>query len=163
MWENKKTKKLCIGRLLKRFLHDKDGDVHTIELSCLKPKVGLGTIMEETPDHGNFYSHFFSDTQNPDNRPFKRKVFDNKNSIDQSLKNLIKEMNSLPDAPIFFVCFVAKRDFHWQQQFDSKGHNLNKYTSSTLSLCLIFCCILLFIVACYIYLFAVIIIQLYLL
>ena len=51
IWENKKTKKLCIGRLLKRFLHDKDGDVHTIELSCLKPKVGLGTIMEETPDH----------------------------------------------------------------------------------------------------------------
>ena len=51
IWENKKTKKLCIGRLLKRFLHDKHRDVHIIELSCLKPKVGLGTIMEETPDH----------------------------------------------------------------------------------------------------------------
>ena len=93
----------------------------------------------------------------------KGKFLITKIPFDQSFKNLIKEMNSLPDAPIFFVCFVAKRDFHWQQQFDSKGHNLNKYTSSTLSLCLIFCCILLFIVACYIYLFAVIIIQLYLL
>ena len=47
----KKGKKLCIGRLTRRFLEDKDGEVDGIEMRCLKPKVGLGTVMEDTPDH----------------------------------------------------------------------------------------------------------------
>jgi len=32
-------------------LDDENGSVCSIEMSCLKPKVGLGTIMEDTPDH----------------------------------------------------------------------------------------------------------------
>lgn len=51
IWATKKSKKLCIGRLMKRFLDDEDGKVTAIELSCLKPRVGLTTIMEETPSH----------------------------------------------------------------------------------------------------------------
>ena len=51
IYEGKKGKKLCIGRLARRFLEDKDGEVDGIEMRCLKPKVGLGTVMEDTPDH----------------------------------------------------------------------------------------------------------------
>ena len=48
-----KGKKLYIGRLARRFLEDKDGEVDgiRIEMRCLKPKVGLGTVMEDTQNH----------------------------------------------------------------------------------------------------------------
>ena len=36
---------------MKRFLDDENGNVESVELSCLKPKVGLGTVMEEPPNH----------------------------------------------------------------------------------------------------------------
>ena len=42
---------MYIGRLLKRFLKDEDGAVDSIQLHCLKPKVGSSTILEDTPDH----------------------------------------------------------------------------------------------------------------
>ena len=51
MWETKKSKNLCIGRLMKQFLDEEDGKVFSVEMSCLKPKVGLETIMEETPEN----------------------------------------------------------------------------------------------------------------
>ena len=36
---------------MKQFLDNENGNVYAIEMGCLKPKVGLGTIMEDTPDH----------------------------------------------------------------------------------------------------------------
>ena len=32
-------------------MDEEDGKVCSVEMSCLKPKVGLGTLMEETPEH----------------------------------------------------------------------------------------------------------------
>eukprot|EP00111_Clytia_hemisphaerica_P011311 TCONS_00033114-protein len=43
IYTTKKTKRLYIGRLLKRFLKDEDGAVDSIQLHCLKPKVRSGT------------------------------------------------------------------------------------------------------------------------
>lgn len=52
IYETKKVNYLCIGRLLKRFLDDENGDVNSVEMRCLKPKIaGSGTVMEDTPDH----------------------------------------------------------------------------------------------------------------
>ena len=39
------------GRLLKQFLDDENGIVEAIEMRCVKPKVGTGTLFEDTPDH----------------------------------------------------------------------------------------------------------------
>ena len=36
---------------MKWFLDNENGMVYAIQMECLKPKVGLGTIMEDTPDH----------------------------------------------------------------------------------------------------------------
>lgn len=51
IYESGRSRRLCIGQILKRFLKDENGDVDAIEMRCLKPKVGLSTIMEDTPDH----------------------------------------------------------------------------------------------------------------
>ena len=32
-------------------MDEEDGKVCSVEMSCSKPKVGLGTLMEETPEH----------------------------------------------------------------------------------------------------------------
>ena len=37
--------------LMKQFLEDENGDVDVIEIGCLKPRVGLSTVMEDTPHH----------------------------------------------------------------------------------------------------------------
>ena len=42
---------LLVGKVLKRFLFDKDGNVDELEMKFLKPKVGLGNILEDTPSH----------------------------------------------------------------------------------------------------------------
>ena len=34
-----------------RFLEDSDGKIEKVLMTCLKPKVGLGTIVEDTPKH----------------------------------------------------------------------------------------------------------------
>ena len=47
----KRSRKLYIGRLLRRFLLEEDGKVESIEMRCLNPKVGSGTVLEDTPDH----------------------------------------------------------------------------------------------------------------
>ena len=51
IWSTKKINRICIGRMTKRFLNDEDGKACAIELNYLKPKVGLDTLMEETPEH----------------------------------------------------------------------------------------------------------------
>ena len=51
IYETKRSRRLCLGQLMKRFLKDENGDVDTIEMRCLKPRVGLSTVMEDTPDH----------------------------------------------------------------------------------------------------------------
>ena len=47
----KKSTKLYTGRLLRQILLEEDGKVESIEMCCLKPKVGNGTVLEDTPDH----------------------------------------------------------------------------------------------------------------
>ena len=42
---------LLICKILKRFLVKKDGDVDALEMKFLKPKVGLGNVLEDTPLH----------------------------------------------------------------------------------------------------------------
>ena len=49
IYETKRSKSLCIGQFMKQFLKDENGDVDAIEMRCLKPKVGLSTVMEDTP------------------------------------------------------------------------------------------------------------------
>ena len=51
IYEMKRNRKLYIGRLLRRFLLEEDGKVESIEMRCLKPKVGSGTVLEDTPHH----------------------------------------------------------------------------------------------------------------
>ena len=51
IYQAKRTKRLCIGELIKWFLDNENGIMYAIKMECLKPKVGLGTIMEDTPDH----------------------------------------------------------------------------------------------------------------
>ena len=51
IYQAKRTKRLCIGGLMKQFLDDENGMVYAIKMECLKPKHGLRTIMEDTPDH----------------------------------------------------------------------------------------------------------------
>ena len=47
IWSTKKTQTLFVGQLLKRFLVDKSGPVDSIEMKCLKPKMGPGQFLEE--------------------------------------------------------------------------------------------------------------------
>ena len=51
IYQAKRTKRLYIGRLMKWFLDDESSNAYAIEMGYLKPKVDLGTIMEDTPDH----------------------------------------------------------------------------------------------------------------
>ena len=46
----KKYSKLFVGRQLTRFLDNKNGKVEAIEMRYLKPNVGTGTILEDTPN-----------------------------------------------------------------------------------------------------------------
>ena len=40
-----------IAKLLNRFLDDEGGPVGKLRMRCLKPKVGSGTELEDTPDN----------------------------------------------------------------------------------------------------------------
>ena len=42
---------LYIGKVENRFLLDVDGPATEIQLNCLKPHVGSGTILESPPEH----------------------------------------------------------------------------------------------------------------
>lgn len=42
--ETKRSRKLYIGQLLRRFLLEEDGKVKSIKMHCLKPKVGSRTV-----------------------------------------------------------------------------------------------------------------------
>jgi len=51
VWQGKRTEILYIAQATKRFLVDKDGDVDSILMRCLKPKIGSGTTLKGTPKH----------------------------------------------------------------------------------------------------------------
>ncbi|KAG1653515.1 hypothetical protein GQR58_025525 [Nymphon striatum] len=40
---------LFVGKVLRRFLDDENGPTESLEMKCLKPKVGSGTTLEDTP------------------------------------------------------------------------------------------------------------------
>ena len=42
---------LLIAKVLKRFLEDEDGPIESFEMKCLKPKVGSGIVLDDTPNH----------------------------------------------------------------------------------------------------------------
>lgn len=45
---------LYIGKVVRRFLEEKEGNVTQLEIMCLKPKIGHGTIVEDTPLHSKY-------------------------------------------------------------------------------------------------------------
>ena len=52
------SKSSALLGLMKRFLKDENCDVDAIEMRCLKPRVGLTTVMENhLPDIGIFKTH----------------------------------------------------------------------------------------------------------
>ena len=51
IYQSKRGCNLFIGKVLRRFLTDENGPIESVEVRCLKSKVGLGTILEDTPAH----------------------------------------------------------------------------------------------------------------
>lgn len=51
MYSRKHSKILYIAKLDQRFLANVDGEVDKILMTCLKPKVKLGAVLEDTPKH----------------------------------------------------------------------------------------------------------------
>ena len=47
----KRTQHLFVAKANCRFLVDEGGQVDKVLLTCLKPKIGSGNILEETPKH----------------------------------------------------------------------------------------------------------------
>ena len=58
IYESKRSSMLFVGKILRRFLHDAEGPVDSIEIRCLKPKTGSGTILDDTPSHSPDISTF---------------------------------------------------------------------------------------------------------
>ena len=50
-YAGKRRQMLIVGKILNRFLVEKDGEVDCMEMKFLKPKVGLGNMLEDTPEH----------------------------------------------------------------------------------------------------------------
>ena len=42
---------LFVGKIDRRFLEDKNGPGHSMELDCLKPAIGRTTVLDEIPRH----------------------------------------------------------------------------------------------------------------
>ena len=51
VYSGKRSKILFIGKLDQRFVVGADYEVDKLLITCLKPKVGLGTILEDTSKH----------------------------------------------------------------------------------------------------------------
>ena len=50
-FQTKRKPSLFVGKICRRFLIEEDGDVDKVEIRCLKPKIGQGTTLEDTPEH----------------------------------------------------------------------------------------------------------------
>ena len=50
-YSGKRTESIYVAKLLQRFLTDEDGHVDTLLMKCLKPNIGSGTVLEDTPAH----------------------------------------------------------------------------------------------------------------
>ena len=60
MYSGKHSKILYIAKLDQRFLANVDGEIDKILMTCLKPKIGLETILEDTPKHLPPYHEIFN-------------------------------------------------------------------------------------------------------
>ena len=49
VYQGQRTATLSVAKIGKRFLQDTDGEVDKLMMMCLKPKVGMGSILEGTP------------------------------------------------------------------------------------------------------------------
>ena len=50
-WEDGKKTSFLVGQVKRRFLHDVDGSVLSLEIDCLKPALSTATELFEYPDH----------------------------------------------------------------------------------------------------------------
>ena len=58
--------------LMKQFLKDENGDVDAIKMRCLKPRAGLSTVIENTPDiRDHLHDIGFFKIQDAINTPFE--------------------------------------------------------------------------------------------
>ena len=48
---NEEKQEVIHQSVIETFLLEEDGKVESVEMHCLKPKVGRGTVLEDTPDH----------------------------------------------------------------------------------------------------------------
>ena len=51
IYETKCGSRLFVGKIQRWFLQDESGHVDCVEVHCPKPKVGSGTVLEDTPTH----------------------------------------------------------------------------------------------------------------
>ena len=51
IYETKCSNMLFVVKPLRRFLGDENGPTESLEMKCLKPMVGSGTTLEDTPEH----------------------------------------------------------------------------------------------------------------
>ena len=50
VYNTKRACRLFVGKVIKRFLVDENGPVDSLEVRCLKPRVGSGTLLDDTPE-----------------------------------------------------------------------------------------------------------------
>ena len=60
MYSGKHSKILYIAKLDQRFLANVDGEIDKILMTCLIPKIGLETTLEDTPKHLPPYHEIFN-------------------------------------------------------------------------------------------------------
>ena len=51
VWQGKRTETLYVAKVIKRFLVDENEPVETLLMQSLKPKLGYGITLEDTPKH----------------------------------------------------------------------------------------------------------------
>ena len=51
IYETKRSSRLFVAKVVRRFLSDHSGPAESLEMRCLKPRVGSETILEDTPAH----------------------------------------------------------------------------------------------------------------
>ena len=49
MYSTKRADQLFVGKIMNRFLVDENDPVDSLKARCLKPKMGSGTLLDDTP------------------------------------------------------------------------------------------------------------------
>ena len=51
IYSTKRTGQLFVSKIMKHFMVDENSTVDCLNVLCLKPKVGSGTLLDDTPSH----------------------------------------------------------------------------------------------------------------